>query len=147
MPNLCPIRKKVLLILVKVNIKRKQTFAKVTGNSHAKRRHRNPTSFVTPDGFRFTVLPFDLSNAAATFSRMMRVQLNDLNTTICFVYVILIHTEFSHDQINTKVFVRNLGVKPFTLFELCRTFHKGHGHTFQLTICVGKESDIPLPCG
>lgn len=58
MPNLCPIRKKVLLILVKVNIKRKQTFAKVIGNVHAKRRHKNRTSFVTPDGFRFTVMPF-----------------------------------------------------------------------------------------
>lgn len=29
-----------------------------TGNIHAKRRHKNPTSFVTPDGFRFTVMPF-----------------------------------------------------------------------------------------
>lgn len=74
MPNLCPIRKKVLLISIKVNILRKQTFAKVTGNIHAKRRHTNRTSFVTADGlFRFTVLPFDLSNAASTFNRMMRV--------------------------------------------------------------------------
>lgn len=61
-------------ISIKVNILRKQTVAKVTGNIHAKRRHSNRTSFVTPDGlFRFTVLPFDLSNAAATFNRMMRV--------------------------------------------------------------------------
>lgn len=61
-------------ISIKVNILRKQTFAKVTGNSHAKRRHSNRTPFVTPDGlFRFSVLPFDLSNVAITFNRMMRV--------------------------------------------------------------------------
>lgn len=65
----------------------------------------------------------------------------------CFLNVILIYTEFSHDQINTNAFVRmtrirNLSVKPFTLFELCRSFHQGHGHKFSLTICMGNGSDI-----
>ena len=51
------------------------------------------TSFVTPDGlFRFKVMPFGLSNAAATFNRMMRVLLRDLKDTDSFIDDILIHS-------------------------------------------------------
>ena len=52
------------------------------------------TSFVTPDGlFRFKVMPFGMSNAAATFNRMMRVLLKDLKDTDSFIDDILVHTD------------------------------------------------------
>ena len=52
------------------------------------------TSFVTPDGlFRFKVMPFGLSNAAATFNRMMRMLLKDLKDTDSFIDDILVHTD------------------------------------------------------
>lgn len=58
------------------------------------------TSFVTPDGlFRFTVMPFGLSNAAATFNRMMRVLLKGLKNTDSFIDDILVHTESWDDHI------------------------------------------------
>lgn len=58
------------------------------------------TSFVTPDGlFRFTVMPFGLSNAAATFNRMMRVLLKGLKNTDSFIDAILVHTESWDDHI------------------------------------------------
>jgi len=51
------------------------------------------TSFVTPSGlFRVKVMPFGLSNAAATFNSMMRVLLRDLSNTDSFSDDILIHT-------------------------------------------------------
>jgi len=51
------------------------------------------TSFITPSGyFRFKVMPFGLSNASATFNRMMIVLLRDLSNTDSFIDHIVIHT-------------------------------------------------------
>ena len=46
------------------------------------------TSFVTRKGtFKFKVLPFGLTNAGATFQRVMDVAMTGLNFVICLVYL------------------------------------------------------------
>ncbi len=46
------------------------------------------TSFVTRQGlFRFTVMPFGLSNAPAKFQRLMELVLKDLNWKVCLIYL------------------------------------------------------------
>ncbi len=46
------------------------------------------TAFVTKQGlFRFTVMPFGLCNAQATFERLMELVLSDLNWKICLIYL------------------------------------------------------------
>ena len=51
------------------------------------------TAFVTSRGsYRFRVLPFCLTNAVATFQRLMDLILAGLNFEVCFVYVIAMST-------------------------------------------------------
>ncbi len=46
------------------------------------------TAFVTRQGlFRFTVMPFGLCNASATFERLMELVLKDLNCKVCLIYL------------------------------------------------------------
>ena len=46
------------------------------------------TMFVTRQGlFRFTVMPFGLCNAPATFERLMELVLKDLNWKVCLIYL------------------------------------------------------------
>ena len=46
------------------------------------------TAFVTRQGlFRFTVMPFGLCNAPATFERLMELVLSGLNWKICLIYL------------------------------------------------------------
>ncbi len=46
------------------------------------------TAFVTKQGlFRFTVMPFGLCNAPATFERLMELVLSGLNWKICLIYL------------------------------------------------------------
>ncbi len=46
------------------------------------------TAFVTRQGlFRFTVMPFGLCNAPATFERLMELVLKDLNWKVCLIYL------------------------------------------------------------
>ena len=46
------------------------------------------TAFVTRQGlFRFTVMPFGLCNAPATFERLMELVLKDLKWKICLIYL------------------------------------------------------------
>ena len=59
------------------------------------------TAFITSEGlFSFKKMPFGLVNAGATFCRMMRTLLRDLDET--FVDDILVHTETCRDHM--KVF-------------------------------------------
>ncbi len=52
------------------------------------RRDIDKTAFVTRQGlFRFTVMPFGLCNAPATFERLMELVLKDLNWKICLIYL------------------------------------------------------------
>lgn len=49
---------------------------------------REKTVFITPDGlYQFKVMPFGLSNAPATFQRMMDVLLSGLKWNTCLVYL------------------------------------------------------------
>ena len=51
-------------------------------------RDIDKTAFVTRQGlFRFTVMPFGLFNAPATFERLMELVLKDLNWKICLIYL------------------------------------------------------------
>ncbi len=46
------------------------------------------TAFVTRQGlFLFTVMPFGLYNAPATFERLMELVLSGLNWKICLIYL------------------------------------------------------------
>ncbi len=46
------------------------------------------TAIVTRQGlFRFTVMPFGLCNAPATFETLMESILNDLNWKVCLIYL------------------------------------------------------------
>ena len=52
------------------------------------------TAFLTPDGlFQFTVMPFGLVNAPASFSRMMRRLLNGLDGTVNYIDDILVYSD------------------------------------------------------
>ncbi len=49
---------------------------------------QDKTAFVTRQGlFRFTVMPFDLCNAPATFERLIELVLKDLNWKVCLIYL------------------------------------------------------------
>ena len=52
------------------------------------------TAFLTPDGlFQFTVMPFGLVNAPASFSRLMRRLLNGLEGTVNYIDDILVYSD------------------------------------------------------
>ena len=79
------------------------------------------TAFSTYSGhYEFQVMPFGLSNAPATFSRLMETVLVGLNRNCCLVYlddVLVIGKSFSEHLLNLrKVFERfreaNLKLKP-----------------------------------
>ena len=77
------------------------------------------TAFLTPDGlFQFTMMPFGLVNAPATFSRLMRRTLDGLQGTINYIDDILIYssTWSEHVQALKQLFQRlraaNLTAKP-----------------------------------
>ena len=49
---------------------------------------KEKTAFCTPDGFfEFNVMPFGMSNAPATFQRLMDVVLSGLQWSTCLVYI------------------------------------------------------------
>ena len=49
---------------------------------------RDKTTFVTREGtFRFRVMPFGLTDAPATFQRLMDVVMSGLNLEVCLVYL------------------------------------------------------------
>ncbi len=51
-------------------------------------RDINKMAFVTRQGlFQFTVMPFGLCNAPATFKRLMELVLKELNWKVCLIYL------------------------------------------------------------
>ena len=77
------------------------------------------TAFITPDGvYEFLKLPFGLKNSAASFNRLMRIVLGDLDGVGCFIDDICIFTNTwaEHIELLRKVFGRlrdaGLTVKP-----------------------------------
>ncbi|KFD59504.1 hypothetical protein M514_08725, partial [Trichuris suis] len=64
---------------------------------------REKTAFVTPDGlYQFTKMPFGLSNAPASFSRLMDQALVDLKWTVCLTYMddILVFSATFEEHLN-----------------------------------------------
>ena len=77
------------------------------------------TAFLTPDGlFQFTVMPFGLVNAPATFSRLMRRALDGLPDTINYIDDILVYSSTWAGHVETlkqlfqRLRVANLTAKP-----------------------------------
>ena len=77
------------------------------------------TAFLTPDGlFQFTVMPFGLVNAPATFSRLMRRALDGLPDTINYIDDILVYSSTWTGHVETlkqlfeRLRVANLTAKP-----------------------------------
>jgi len=63
---------------------------------------RKVTAFQTSKGLlQFTVMPFGLINASATFNRLMRILFGDVKNVETFVDDILIHTDNWQDHIMT----------------------------------------------
>ena len=77
------------------------------------------TAFTTPDGvYEFLRLPFGLKNSAASFNRLMRRVLGDMNEVGCFVDDIIVYTDTwsEHLRVLREVFEKlrgaGLTVKP-----------------------------------
>lgn len=67
---------------------------------------REKTAFITPDGlFEFTVMPFGLSNAPATFERMMDTILRGLkwHTCLCYLDDVVIFSSTFEDHVDRLV--------------------------------------------
>ena len=84
-----------------------------------RREDQKKTAFTTAEGhFHFLRMPFGLVNATATFNRMMRIILKDLQNVASFVDDVLCFTETweEHLTVLEEVFTRlqraNLTVKP-----------------------------------
>ncbi len=66
------------------------------------------TAFVTREGlFQFTVMPFGLCNAPATFERLMELVLSGLNWKICLICLddIIVYGGNFHDSLDRKKIV------------------------------------------
>jgi hypothetical protein len=81
---------------------------------------REKTAFITPDGlYQFKVMPFGLSNAPATFQRMMDVLLSGLKWNTCLVYlddIVVFSKTFSEhlsrlDEVLARIQRANLKLK------------------------------------
>ena len=81
---------------------------------------REKLAFITPDGlYQFKVMPFGLSNAPATFQRMMDVLLSGLKWNTCLVYlddIVVFSKTFSEhlsrlDEVLARIQRANLKLK------------------------------------
>ena len=62
---------------------------------------KEKTAFTTGEGlWQFTVLPFGLANAPATFERLMEQILQGLSWTVCLVYLddVIVHAKTLADK-------------------------------------------------
>ena len=81
------------------------------------------TAFSTPFGhYQFKKMPFGLVNSGATYMKMMRLLLKDLDGTHCFVDDVLQHTKTWKEQVNIlrnlfeRIRAAGLTVKPSKCF-------------------------------
>lgn len=83
--------------------------------------HRSKTSFLTRKGsFQFTTLPYGLTSATSTFSRLMNLVMRGLNYAICLTYlddIIVFAADLeTHlkrlDQVLARLTAVNLKLKP-----------------------------------
>ena len=69
-------------------------------------KDREKTAFCLPDGlFEFKVMPFGLSNAPATFQRLMDLLLAELKWNSCLVYlddVIVVDSAFEEHLLRLR---------------------------------------------
>lgn len=64
---------------------------------------KEKTAFTTGQGlWQFVVMPFGLSNAPATFERLMELVLVDLPWTVCLVYLddIIVHAQSFQEELD-----------------------------------------------
>lgn len=108
---------------------------------------RPKTAFVTPDGlYEFTVMPFGLCNAPATFERMMDSILRGLKWQICLCYlddVVVFAPDFATHLARLRTILQCL-----TNASLQLNLKKCHFGARQLTILghvVSKHGILPDP--
>ncbi len=83
------------------------------------------TAFVTHQGlFHFTVMPFSLCNAPATFERLMELVLSGLNWKICLIYLdgVIVYSGRFYDALDRlKTACQRTGEANFKLkpFKCC----------------------------
>ncbi|KFD46921.1 hypothetical protein M513_12211 [Trichuris suis] len=70
---------------------------------------REKTAFITPDGlFQFKMMRFGLSNAPASFSRLMDQVLGDMKWTVCLTYlddILIFSSKFEEHLARLKMVV------------------------------------------
>ena len=99
-----------------------------------RKEDRPKTAFTTPYGlFEFTVMPFGLQGAPATFQRMMDTLLNDIDVAAAYLDDVVIHSRTWDDHLRhiTDVFHRlreaGLTVKPKKCqFAMSTCIYLGH---------------------
>ena len=92
----------IFVKLAKDNFFTKIDLAKGYWQIPVKQSDRPKTAFVTPDGlYQFCMMPFGLVNAPATFSRLMRSLLRDIDHVDNYIDDILIHTPSLEEHFQT----------------------------------------------
>ena len=118
---------------------------------------KEKTAFSTPEGhFQFKKMPFGLVNATATFNRMMRKLLLNINCTDSFVDDVLGHTPTWQGHLKTlrEIFQRlrdaNLTIRPTKCEIGCKSLsfvgqHLEKGKMYPASEKVTEVMEAPVP--
>ena len=118
---------------------------------------KKASAFITPAGlYQYTVLPFGMTNAVATFQRLMNNIVSDLDGVDVYIDDIVVHTDSWEEHLETlqKLFLRLREVK-LTINLAKTTIGKGYvtylGHQVGSGVIAPKDAnvkcikDLPTP--